>query len=136
MHRYKWQEKFENGEFISKWNGYGPFYAGCFNAYPICLGGEEKYNHCYGFFSHIGDIDWWDKTELDKLSKTQQEELLFILRRNKKFNDYKNKIVNPLAEALNVEPYQIHRLNNKELKDFLQLVHSKSNKPNEKPEWE
>jgi hypothetical protein len=135
-YRYKWQEKFETGEFISEWNGYIPFYAGCFYGSEVVLGGEERYKHCYDFFSGIGDVEWWDKTELDKLTQEEQDDLLRILKRNKQFDEYKNKIATSLAQALNVEGYQIHRVPNKDLRDFLLLVHLKSNNPNETPKWE
>ena len=135
-YRYGWQEKLETGEYIREWNGYVPHYAGCFYGDGIVLGGEEKYRHCYDFFSGVGDVEWWDKTELDKLTPEEQDDLLRILKRNKKFGEYKHKIVEDLAKALNVERYQIYRVSNKDLRDFLMLVHSKSNNPNEKPEWE
>lgn len=135
-YRYKWQEKFESGEFISEWNGYYPFYAGCFYGSEVVLGGEKRYEHCFDFFSGIGDIEWWDKTELDKLSQAEQDDLLRILKRNKQFDDYKKKIVDDLAKALNVEKYQVYRVKNRDLYDFLLLVHKKSNDIHKKPEWE
>ena len=101
-YRYGWQEKLETGEYISKWNGYSPFYVGCFTGGEICLGGEERYSKCHDFFSGIGDVVWWDKTELDKLTPEEQDDLLRILKRNKQFDDYVKKIVNDLAKALNV----------------------------------
>ena len=135
-YRYKWQEKFETGEYIHKWNGYSPFYVGCFTGSGICLGGEERYSKCHDFFSGIGDVLWWDKTELDKLTQEEQDDLLRILKRNKKFSEYKHKIVEDLAKALNVERCQIYRVSNKDLRDFLMLVHKKGYDIHKKPEWE
>jgi hypothetical protein len=120
-------KKLETGEYISEWNGYSPFYAGCFYGSDLVLGGEEKFSHCYDFFSGIGDVEWWIKEELDNLTEKQQEELLSILKRNKAFYEYKNKLVPELAKLLNVEPYQIYIVPNKDLYEFLNLIHSNAN---------
>jgi hypothetical protein len=134
--RYKWQEKFESGEYISTWNGYSPYYIGCFSAGGIVLGGEEQYSKCHGWFSGIGDAVWWVKEELDNLSPQHQDNLLKILKRNKQFDDYRKKIYPQLAKVLNVENYQVARLSNKDLYNFLMLVHTKSYDKHKKPEWE
>ena len=83
MRKYEWKAKFENGEYIATWNGYSPYDIGCFTASDIVLGGEERYAKCHGWFSGIGDVVWWDKTELDKLPSQHQDNLLKILKRNK-----------------------------------------------------
>jgi hypothetical protein len=136
MRKYEWQEKFENGEYISTWNGYSPFYIGCFSAGDIVLGGEEQYARCHGWFSGIGDVVWWDKTELDKLSPEHQDNLLKILKRNKQFDDYKKKIYPELAKVLNVEKHQVACVKNKDLYDFLMLIHKKGYDIHKKPIWE
>ena len=120
-------KKLETGEYIIKWNGFVPFYAGCFYGSDLVLGGEEKFSHCYDFFSGIGDVEWWIKDELDKLTEDEQEELISILKRNKAFYEYKKKIAPDLANTLNVEEYQVHKVPNKYLYEFLNLVHSKAN---------
>ena len=120
-------KKLETGEYIYEWNSYPPHYAGCFYGSDVVLGGEEKFSNCYDFFSGIGDVEWWIKEELDKLTEEQQQELLSILKRNKAFDDYKTKIVPELAKLLNVQPYQIYRVRNKDLYNFLNLIHSKAN---------
>jgi len=120
-------KKLETGEYIIKWNGFTPFYAGCFYGSNLVLGGEEKFSHCYDFFSGIGDVEWWIKDELDKLTEDEQDELISILKRNKAFYEYKNKIAPDLANTLNVKEYQVHRVPNKDLYEFLNLVHSKAN---------
>jgi hypothetical protein len=135
-YRYKWMEKFESGEYIREWNGYSPHYAGCFYGSDIILGGEEQYARCYDFFSGIGDVMWWVKEELDKLSPYHQDNLLKILKRNKQFDDYKNKIYPELAKVLSVENHQVGGLRNKDLYHFLMLVHKRGYDIHKKPEWE
>jgi hypothetical protein len=122
-----YQIKLQTGEYIGTWHGYSPFHLGCFYGDGLVLGGEEKFKHCAGFFSGVVSIDYWIKEEIDKLTQEEQDELLFILKRNKDFYEHKHRLATPLAKALNVEPYQIHRLSSKELQAFLQLVDSKSN---------
>ena len=121
---YEWERKLDSGEYLYEWNDYSPEYAGCMYGSDMCLGGEEKFYHCYDFFSGIGDVVWWIKEELDKLTTQEQEELLFILKRNKSFDEYKRKIIPELSKTLNVEPYQIHRIKNKDIYNFLNLIHS------------
>lgn len=131
--RRPFMDKLDSGEFITKWNGYSSFYAGNFYGSSLKLGGEEKFEHCYDFFSGIGDVDWWIKSELDALSIEDQNELLAILKRNKEFYECTQRIAKPLAEALGVEHYQIHRLDAKDLFAFVTLVNSKANKKYEAP---
>ena len=130
-----WQEKLQNGEFITKWNGYTPHYAGCFYGNSTVLGGEEKYRHCYDFVSSIGDVEWWIKEELDKLTTEEQEELLYFIKRNEVFDEYKKSVCPILAKVLNVESYQLYRIPNKILYEFLKLIHFNANKPGENPYW-
>jgi hypothetical protein len=123
---YKWEEKLDTGEYLYEWNNYSPHYAGCMYGSSNCLGGEEKFYQCYDFFSGIGDVSWWIKEELDKLTKEEQDELLYILKRNKSFDDYIHKIIPELAKLLNVKTYQIYRIGNKKIYDFLNLIHAQS----------
>lgn len=118
----EFQVKLQTGEYISEWNGYVPFYAGCFYGDGLVLGGEEKFQHCFDFVSGIGDVEWWIKPEIDKLTQEEQDELLSILKRNKEFYKRKNQLAKPLADLLGVEQYQVHRLSSKQLYDFIQLV--------------
>lgn len=129
----EWQKKFKTGEYISEWNGYAPFYVGCFYGGGVILGGEEKFKHCYGFFAGIGDVEWWVKEELDKLSQQEQSELLEILKRNKKFYEYKNSISRELSKVFGVDSYQIYRLSSLEFKQIKDLIDSKANKVYELP---
>ena len=69
-----WVKKFKTGEYLHKWKGYGTILIG--GPYSVDIGiGEEKFSHCMDFFCGIGDVDWWIKEELDKLTKEEEEEL-------------------------------------------------------------
>ena len=70
----------------------------------------------------------YKRQELDKLTSEEQEELLSILKRNKAFDEYAKTIIPELAKLLNVKPYQVYRVSNKDLYNFLNLVHSKANR--------
>ena len=61
-----------------------------------------------------------------KFDKTQEEqdELIYILERNEKFLEYKRSIVPELAKLLGVEEYQIYRVPNKKIYEFIKLIHS------------
>jgi len=130
-----WQISLQKGEFILKWNGYTPHYAGCFYGDKTVLGGEEKYRHCYDFFSGIGDVEWWIKAELEKLTPEEQTELLYFIKRNEAFDKYKNQVCPILAKALQVDPVQLYRVPNKILYDFMKSIHFNANKPGENPHW-
>lgn len=121
------QTKLQSGDYIHTWNGFAPFYAGCFYGDTVCLGGEEKYRHCYDFWSGTVSDEWWVVDELEKLTQEEKDELLQILKRNKEFHDYKKSMAPELARVLGVEQYQIHRIPNKTLYEFVSLVHSLSN---------
>ena len=120
--------KNENSEFFYKLkNHYSPFYAGCSYGDVACLGGEEKYRKCWGFSSGIGDLDWWVFDEVVKLTQEEQDELIYILERNEKFLEYKRSIVPELAKLLGVEQYQIYRVPNKKIYEFIKVIHSEAN---------
>ncbi len=74
-------------------------------------------------------MEWWIKDELDKLSPIEQDDLIKILKRNKQFEEYKNKLAPELAKLLNVNEYQIHRIPNKCLYEFLQQIDANHNSP-------
>lgn len=123
----EYQNKLESGEYVLEWGGYSPFYVGCHYGDSVVLGGEEQFSSCHDFFSGGCDVEWWKVSELEKLSDAEKVRLLEILERNKTFEELKHSIIPKLAKALNVEEYQLHRISNKELKAFLDLVDSKSN---------
>lgn len=127
-----YQLKLKSGESIYTWNGFAPFYAGCSYGSSLRLGGEEKYKQCYDFWNGIVSVEWWIVAELEKLTQEEKDELLHILKRNKEFNERKKEIAHALAKVFGVEEYQIHRVPNKTLYEFIQLVDSKSNEAHEK----
>lgn len=120
----EWVAKFRSGEYLEEWNGFTPFYAGCFYGDGVCLGGEEKFSHCYDFFSGIGDVDWWIASELDALCELDKAELLAILKRNKNANDYvhsNSEGIRELASRLKLEGTSvIYRLKNKNILRILE----------------
>jgi hypothetical protein len=71
-------EKFETGEYLHSWNGYEPGILG-FTGYSENIGiGEDRFLECVGQFNGIGDVEWWVKTELDKLNQDGINELNLI----------------------------------------------------------
>ena len=123
----EFQDKLKSGEYIHKWNGFSPHYAGCFYGDRVRLGGEEKFSHCYDFSAGVAYVDYWVVAELEKLTQEEKDELLHILKRNKKFDEYKGSIVPELAKLLGVEEYQIYRVPNKKIYEFIKLIHSEAN---------
>lgn len=121
------RDMLKSGEAVHYWNGFSPHYAGCFYGDRVRLGGEEKFSHCYDFSAGVAYVDYWVVAELEKLTQEEKDELLQILKRNKKFDEYKHSIVPELAKVLGVEEYQIHRIPNKTLYEFVNLVMAKAN---------
>ena len=119
----QFQKDLEAGKTIYEWNGFSPFYAGCFYGDSICLGGEKKFSQCYDFFSGIGDVEWWIVDELEKLSEKDKKELLHILKRNKRIYDYIKKQhskIKEMSSELQLEgPHIIHRLGNRKILSLL-----------------
>jgi len=114
MNTYKWQDNFASGKYIREYDGYSPHYLGIFYGDGLKLGGEDQFMHCADYFSGIGDVEWWDKDELDALTDDQQVLLYNILVRNKKIDDYIKENFSLLRNCFNgVENYKIHRLPNK-----------------------
>jgi hypothetical protein len=52
MRKYHWQEKLITGEYISTWNGYIPFYAGCFMVPSLSLAEKTSILIVMTFFWH------------------------------------------------------------------------------------
>lgn len=88
MKKYWWVDKFESGEYVSRYNGYSPFYIGNFYGYNVTLGGEKEFRHCAGAFSGIADVEWWDNEHLSVLTDEQKIRLTDILHRNKCIDEY------------------------------------------------
>jgi hypothetical protein len=113
---YNWQDKIASGEYIYTWNGYEPYWAGCFYGDKVCLGGEDKFKHCYDFFSGIGDAEWWIKAELDILSDEDRTELLNIMARNKKCKESITRdVIKQLSEIIGVDTFVIYSLGNRSI---------------------
>jgi hypothetical protein len=127
-------KKLDSGEYKRTWNGRSPFYLGSgYGHNSVEHGGEEKFNHCHGFFSGIGDIDYWIMEEVNKLSKEDQDELLSILNRNKKVDDSitlkkVEKVCEQVGYSLD-ETHYIYRLMNKHI---ISLINSKNPKETHK----
>ena len=113
-YRRPWMTGLDDGTLLARWRGFEPFWLGCFYGNNKCLGGEEKYSHCYDFFSGIGDVEWWIKSEIDALTSEQQEEMYQMMVRNITVNDRITfGIMEQLADILGVATHHIYRLGNK-----------------------
>jgi hypothetical protein len=115
-----WVEKFENGEYLRDYKGYKSILIA--GPYSENLGiGEEKYAHCVDFYSGIGDVDWWIKSELDKLSENEKIELEWIC----KYKTYlKNEIITYekiklIADFYSCENFHIHRVGDKKIIELI-----------------
>lgn len=121
---YTWQDKFDSGEYIRKWRGFEPHYAGCFYGDSTVLGGEEKYRKCHDFFSSVGDVEWWVVEEINKLTDAEKDELEAILKRNQYFAEVIRTPdrVKSLADFLGVVPQNVYRMKNKELYKIFKII--------------
>ena len=132
MSRYTprpWVAKFESGEYLSKWKGFSPAILGCTLYSEYMQIGEEKFFHCVGEFNGIGDVDWWIKEELDKLSVEQTKELELICN----YKTYlKNSItidlIKQLSNFFGLESFHIYRTKQKNIAEFLNQINSFANK--------
>lgn len=132
-----WMIKLENGEYLSEWRGFSPFWAGCFygdlpsqawqtlSVYgdSVILGGEEEFKHCYDFFSGIGDVDWWITSEIEKLTDEQKERLYSIMVRNKEVNKWiesKRSDIKEMCDIMGIGTEYVYRLGNKLIKQVLE----------------
>lgn len=113
--------KLNSGEYLSKWRGFSPYWLGCFYGDSVILGGEDKFSHCYDFFSGIGDVEWWIKKEIDNLTDDDKDEMESLMKRNKEFDTYlrDNNIVGKLSDLLSLDTHYIHRLGNIYIKEIL-----------------
>lgn len=109
-------KKLESGEYISTWKGFSPYWLGTtFGNTNIQLGGEEKFKQCTGWFSGIGDVEWWIVEELNKLSREESDELINILYRNRSVKEMllTYEVIEFIADALSVEKCVIYRIPDK-----------------------
>lgn len=123
MRNRPWIEKFENGEYLRKWNGYEPGILGC-TIYSEHIGiGEDKFFNCVGEFNGIGDVNWWIKEELDKLSQEELNELNLICG----YKTYLKKIIKhdlivKISNLFDCEPFHVYRTNHKNIIGFCNQV--------------
>ena len=120
MRNRPWVEKFENGEYLRSWKGYGTILIG--GPYSDSLGiGEEKFIRCMGFFCGIGDVDWWVKSELDNLTESEETELEWIC----KYKTYiKEEVITQqnigiISNFYSCENFHIHRVGEKYILELL-----------------
>ena len=120
-----WVSKLGTGEYLHKWKGYDSILIG--GPYSVDIGiGEEKFSHCMDFFCGIGDVDWWIKEELDKLTKEEEEELEWIC----KYKTYlKEEIitiekVKLLSEFYGCETFHIYRTGDKEILNLIKTLNN------------
>lgn len=107
-----WQVKLQSGEYVHNFRGYAPHWAGCFYGDSHKLGGEEKFSHCYDFFSGIGDVDWWIVAELNKHTKEELDQLELICARNKwvKEKILSSNVVTQVIKILGCPSHSFYRL--------------------------
>lgn len=120
-----WVKKFKTGEYLRKWKGYDTILIG--GPYSNNIGvGEEKFVHCMDFFCGIGDVDWWIKEKLDKLTKEEEEELEWIC----KYKTYLDKEiiiyerVKLLSELYGCETFHIYRTGNREILKLIKTLNN------------
>jgi hypothetical protein len=120
-----WVKKFENGEYLRNWKGYDTILIG--GPYSDNIGiGEEKFIHCMDFFCGIGDVDWWIKSELDKLTEDEKKELEWICR----YKTYLGKEiitiekVRLLSEFYGCETFHIYRTGDKEILNLIKILNN------------
>ena len=111
-----WVEKFESGEYLQKWRGYEPIMVSV-GPYSQCMNiGESKFMHCTGWFSGIGDVDWWITAELEKLSKEELYELESICAYKKYVQNFINiDLVKEMAKIFGCDTFHIYRTGNKNI---------------------
>lgn len=118
-----WVKKFKTGEYLRNWKGYDTILIG--GPYSDNIGiGEEKFVHCMDFFCGIGDVDWWIKEKLDKLTEDEKKELEWICR----YKTYLGKEiitiekVKLLSEFYGCETFHIYRTGNKEILNLIKTL--------------
>jgi len=113
-----WVSKFKSGEFLRDWEGYDTILIGGPYSENLDIG-EKKFSHCMDFFCGIGDVDWWIKDELEKLSEEDKEELRWIC----KYKTYLKEtisydLVNKVADFYGCKSHHIHRTGKKGIIDL------------------
>lgn len=120
-----WVKKFKTGEYLHDWKGYNTILIG--GPYSDDIGiGEEKFSHCMDFFCGIGDVDWWIKGELDKLTKEEEEELEWICKYKTYLKEEVITIekVKLLSEFYGCETFHIYRVGDKEILNLIKTLNN------------
>lgn len=119
---YEWQEKLHSGEYLRKFRGYDPELIGGLYSESLNIG-EDKFGNCVDFFSEIGDVSWWIKSELDKLSTEQMFELITICEYKKyikeKINFEKISLISKLYGCKN---FHVNRTGDKQILQFINII--------------
>lgn len=129
MRNRPWVEKFQNGEYLRKYKGYDPYLIGGLYSENIGIG-EEKFKHCMGDFSGIGDVNWWIKAELDKLTEEELKELELICKYKTYLKNFINiDIINKFSKLFDCEFFHFNRTDEKDklalinyLNDYYKLI--------------
>jgi len=119
----EWMIKLENGEYLSEWRGFSPYWIGCFYGESVVLGGEEEFSHCYDFFSGIGDVDWWIAAEIEKLTDEQKERMYSLMVRNKEVRTWingKSDDIRKMCDVMGIGTEYVYRLGSKLIKQVLE----------------
>lgn len=119
----EWMIKLENGEYLSEWRGFSPYWIGCFYGGSVVLGGEEEFKHCYDFFSGIGDVEWWIAAEIEKLTDEQKERMYSLMVRNKEVRTWingKSDDIRKMCDIMGIGTEYVYRLGNKLIKQVLE----------------
>lgn len=115
--------KLENGEYLSEWRGFSPYWIGCFYGESVVLGGEEEFRHCYDFFSGIGDVEWWIAAEIEKLTDEQKERMYSLMVRNKEVSTWingKSDDIRKMCDVMGIGTEYVYRLGSKLIKQVLE----------------
>jgi len=119
----EWMIKLENGEYLSEWRGFSPYWIGCFYGESVVLGGEEEFRHCYDFFSGIGDVEWWIAAEIEKLTDEQKERMYSLMVRNKEVSTWingKSDDIRKMCDVMGIGTEYVYRLGSKLIKQVLE----------------
>lgn len=116
MRNRPWVEKFENGEYLQKWNGYDPSILGC-TIYSENIGvGEEKFFNCVGQFNGIGDVEWWVKSEIDKLTPEEIDELNLICSYKTYLKNFlTHELILKISNFFGCETFHVYRTREKSI---------------------
>jgi len=119
-----WVERFETGEYLRKWRGIDPHWLlGIYcDEFKI---GENKYSHCMGSFYGIGDVEWWVKAELDKLTDQERDELESICNYKKYVNEnITHPLIVKISSLFNCETQFVYRMGNKRILEFINTLNN------------